>query len=80
MLATRRSVAVVAAKLWSLNPRKGFTATKCLSGQSGAILPQARVIAISMAPDPPAPVPRVTAGTVSGSMSKATAMLMNGLR
>ena len=35
--ATRRSVAQVAAKLSPLNPRKGFTATKCLSGQSGAI-------------------------------------------
>ena len=47
-LATRFNVAAVAAKGWPEKPRNGFTATKCFNGHSGAICPQAFVIASSI--------------------------------
>src|SRR6476619_3234149 len=48
-LATLRIVAQVAAKVLSAKPRKGLTATKCFSGQRGAILRHAPRMAASSA-------------------------------
>ena len=45
--AMHRKVAQVMAKLCLVKPKKGFTATKFLSGHSGAILLHAFTIAVT---------------------------------